>query len=585
MTTTSSTVQVRVAYRGRRREPGPLTFGQANVLSWVSQDSNEWSAVIPVIHPVDGSVSVERVAEAIGVVIGRHDSLRTNYLRQSGEAIQVVREAGELVVDVHEDPDGDAQLPAKLARQMSAKPFELTAELPVRAAIITRRGGRDEPQTTIVMVVTHMAIDVGSGVILTEELTDLVGGKSPDDLPDPGLQPLDQARVELGPGGLRRSQNSLRYWRTRLARGPLRLPVPPLAEPGESQQLRITSPAAALAVTRIVARTNVGHSSVVLAAVAAVLGRYTGERSTLLASLSANRFSSTLRGYVGALAQDALIGLDLTAPTFDALVEQARAAQLTALKHSQFDAKAVWAAMDETFDRRGVGFTRDWVFNDVAATVEPERQDTEPAPLELVDQARPATRVTRRPAESQLPVMLFFQVLRACGELELDVNANGQFFTADTAEHLLREVEHLLIDAAAGDTALARPEPPTDRNGQWWQIDGCQVQRTAVNELLGPTGRAFLDGDELVGYLAEPALTPRSAHLTSLAGLRWRPTAMTPARYVICATAPDDLDDLAAWRRQPVLAEGDGRPGLQEAFANHSSPAPETEARPDDQDQ
>jgi hypothetical protein len=583
MTATSSDSQIRVAYRGSRRGPGPLTVGQANVLSWVSQDSNEWSAVIPVIHPVDGNVPVEQVAAAIGVVIGRHDSLRTNYLRQSGEATQVVHDAGELIVEVRENVEGDAQFPAKLAWQMAAKPFELTAELPVRAAIVTQPGAQNGPQTTIVMVVTHMAIDVGSGVILTEELTDLIGGKSPADLPDPGLQPLDQAQIELSPAGLRRRQNSLRYWRTRLAQGPLRLAVPPLAEPGESQQLRITSPAAALAVTRIVARTNVGHSSVILAAVAAVLGRYTGQQSTLLASLSANRFSSTLRGYVGALAQDALIGLDLTVPSFDALVEQARSAQLTALKHSQFDAKAVWAVMDETFDRRGLGFTRDWVFNDVAATVETGRQDNEPAPLEMIDQARPETRVSRGPAESQLPVMLFFQVLRACGELHLDVNANGQFFTANTVEQLLREIEQLLIDAAAGDTPLAQPEPPATRTGQWWQIAGSHIQQTAVNELLGSAGRAFLDGDELVGYLARPDLTPRSAHLASLAGLRWRPTAMTPTRYIICATAPEDLDDLAAWRRQPVLAEGDGRPGLHEAFASHSITMPATEAHQDDQ--
>jgi hypothetical protein len=108
------------------------------------------------------------------------------------------------------------------------------------------------------------------------------------------------------------------------------------------------------------------------------------------------------------------------------------------------------------------------------------------------------------------------------------------------------------------------------------------VQQTAVNELLGSAGRAFLDGDELVGYLAGPDLTPRSAHLASLAGLRWRPTAMTPTRYVICATAPDDVDDLAAWRRQPVIAEGDGRPGPEESFADHSAPLPETEAHQDD---
>ena len=43
-----------------------------------------------------------------------------------------------------------------------------------------------------------------------------------------------------------------------------------------------------------------------------------------------------------------------------------------------------------------------------------------------------------------------------------------------------------------------------------------------------------------------------------------RYTAMAPARYVICAgvpASPADLADPAQWRRQPVLASGDGRSG------------------------
>lgn len=550
----TSAAQVRVEYGGDSRGPGPLTFAQANVLSWVSEDSDEWLAVIPVVHPVDGSASPERVAAAIGAIIERYDSLRTNYLRQDGQAVQMVRGGGELLVDVHENVDGDADLPFELARRMCAAPFDLANDLPVRAALVTREGA----QTAVVMAITHMAIDVGSGVILTEDLTDLVGGKTPQDLPERGLQPLDQAEVELSPAGQRRSQNSLKYWRTRLSKGPLRLPVPPLAEPEGARQLRITSPAAALALTRIVDRTAAGHTSVVLAAIAAALGRYTGEKSTVLASPSANRFSSALRGYVGALAQDALIALDLSVGTFDALTENARSAQLTALKYSQFDAKKLLPLMDEVFDRRGARFDRDWVFNDVAATVEPGRMVNKPAPLDAVEQARPLTRVTRSPAEGELPVMLFFRLMRACDEFELDVNADGRHFTADEVEQLLRDVEQVLIDAAAGDVALSWTRPAAARDGEWWTVGGCQVQRSAINELLG-TGRAFVEGDELVGYYADSSLTPREAHLAAVAGLRWRPTAVTPTRYVICAGAPEDVDDLEAWRRQPVLAEGDGR--------------------------
>jgi hypothetical protein len=543
--------QVRVEFHGGRGESGPLTVGQENVLAWVGADANKWSAVIPLFHPLDAEISVERVAAAIGVLIGRHESLRTNYPRRAGEAVQVVRETGELAADVHESTGAMAEFLQRLEQRMCAAPFDLADELPVRAAIVTRDGA----PVMVVLIITHMAVDVASVTVLSGELTDLLAGKAPEDLPAPGRQPLDQARLERAPIGRRRSESAVRYWRSRLSQGPLRLPVPAIADEAAPHLVRLTSPAAALALTRIVARTGAGHSSVVLAAVGALLGRHTGDPSTLLASVSGNRFHPALRGYVGSLAQDALIALDLTVPTFDALAAHAWSAQLTAYRHSQFDSKPLWVTMEAIFEQRGTRFERDWVFNDVGAHREPDRRNTTPVPLDLVDAARPRTRIARE-AAGTVPVLLFFRLLRACDELELEVHVDGRFFDADTVEGLLRGVERLLVDAAAGDVALA--ETHVARTGDWWRIDGCQVQRAAVDELLG-AGRAFLDDGVLVGYLATPGLTPRAAHLACMAGLASRPTAMAPGRYVICATAPQDLTDLDAWRRQPVLAEGDGR--------------------------
>jgi hypothetical protein len=34
---------------------------------------------------------------------------------------------------------------------------------------------------------------------------------------------------------------------------------------------------------------------------------------------------------------------------------------------------------------------------------------------------------------------------------------------------------------------------------------------------------------------------------------------MAPGWYVLCASAPGDPQDLDAWQRQPVLANGNGR--------------------------
>ena len=67
--------------------------------------------------------------------------------------------------------------------------------------------------------------------------------------------------------------------------------------------------------------------------------------------------------------------------------------------------------------------------------------------------------------------------------------------------------------------------------------------------------------------------TPEKAHtacLTTLAGTRTleppdgiRYTAIAPSRYVICADAPADVRDMAAWQGQTVVAEGDGRGGRE----------------------
>jgi hypothetical protein len=545
--------QVRVEFHGGRGGSGPTTVGQDNVLTWVGADDNKWSAVIPLYHPLDGEVSVERVATAIGVLIGRHESLRTNYRRGAGEAVQVVRESGGLTVDVHESTGDERPFLQRLEQSMCGTPFDLIDELPVRAAVVTRDGA----PSMAVLIITHMAVDVASVVVLGGELADLLAGKTSEDLPAPGRQPLDQAQVERTPIGRRRGESAVRYWESRLTQGPLRLPASAIAEGGEPHLVRLVSPAAALALTRIVARTGAGHSSVVLAAVGAILGQHTGDRSTLLASVSGNRFHPALRGYVGALAQDALIALDLTAPTFDALVAHAWSAQLSAYKHSQFDPKPLWAMMEATFAQRGTRFERDWVFNDIGAHSEPNRRNTAPVELDLVDEARPLTRIVRE-AASAVPVLLFFRLLRACDEFELEVHVNGRFFDPDTVEGLLLGVERLLVEAAAGDVPLA--ETQVARAGEWWRIDGCQIERAAVDELLG-SGRAFLDDGVLVGYVADPGLTPRAAHLACMAGLPSRPTAMAPGRYVVCATAPRDPADLDEWRRQPVLVEGDGRTG------------------------
>src|ERR1700720_327941 len=69
-----------VEFTGDRAGEGPLTLGQLNIHNWLSQTPDHVYAILCAELPVPGVVSVDDVAEATGVLIARHESLRTTYV-------------------------------------------------------------------------------------------------------------------------------------------------------------------------------------------------------------------------------------------------------------------------------------------------------------------------------------------------------------------------------------------------------------------------------------------------------------------------------------------------------------------------
>jgi hypothetical protein len=154
---------------------------------------------------------------------------------------------------------------------------------------------------------------------------------------------------------------------------------------------------------------------------------------------------------------------------------------------------------------------------------------------------------------------------------------DASLLPAGEIEMLLRGTESLLVAAAPGDVDLDRLAEitgvrPVERGPGWLLVDRSWVQLDAIRRLLddalpGPAA-AFAVRGTVVAYLtADGGITsPGQAHEACMKMLREpdpagrvRHTAMTPGRYVICAGPPADPDDLASWRRQPVVADGDGR--------------------------
>lgn len=569
-----------VGFAGGQRRSGPLTVGQVNIHRWIV-DERQYDHMISAPLPLLPGTTLDDIALALSTLITRHESLRTTF-DLSGALTQRVVDSGELAVDVYrEDGAGtaDEDLVEELYDRLRTARFDPATDLPLRVAVLVEG---DAPRLAAA-VYSHIAVDLASVILLDRQFLALLadGADGADHEIEPRIhQPLDQAAEEDSPTGRRRAEVVSRYWTNVLLSAPqcnFPLPSPdPADEPGGATSGWLWSRAAALALPHITARTNIGSSTAVLAALCAVLATRTEQPHYLMQILSSNRFERRLRDYVGTLAADGLMSLEVAAPGFDELVLRTGSAVLKAGRYSPIDAAEKDRVIEDVMHRRGVSYGRYCTYND-ATNAYAQRLAAPPVPGDLaaVAAAMSETRVWQRdwPSASEL---LGFRLLQKDDEFILSVVVQDQVRTAPAEiESLLRGVERLLVAAAAGDVAMDRLAEvtgvaPMPRGPQWKMIDRCWVELPEALSLLqdalhSPLARVFVGTDEsgdtiLEAYLpVDLAPTPWDAHKACLALLPGRSTAMAPHRYVICDRAPTDLDQLAGWRNQKVIASGDGR--------------------------
>ncbi len=556
------------AFRGEREAQGPLTFAQHDTMAWIDDPNDagsamlNWTFVLP--DAPETNVGVDDIAAAFSVLIARHESLRTTYVG-GAEPHQRVTAHGELAIQLYEMPaDLDRESAAGLLLEdLRAQGVDHTAGLPLRVGVACV----DAQPKAVVAIYSHMAVDFASMAIVGGQFTTLVADPASRE-PGPSThQPIDQARFESSDRSRRRSDAALAYWRSQLMRAPQATYALPPPTPDEQSTERVTcllrSPAGAEALQRIAARTRVGARTIVMAASCAVVACRADMNQLVFASLSHNRFRLNLAEYVGNLAQDSLIVLDIDADsTFDALVARAAQAVMTANAHGSYDPRALEKVYDEVGFERGTFFARDFVLNDLSVHLSPS-PDEEPVS---------ETTVVWMPA-GQIPEVLLCVTARVDGELI-------HTFTGDPARVTPRRarpypLERLLLAAADRDVPMSElPQvsgiEPVRRGPDWARIDSCWIELPAVRALVqdataAPIAEVFIEDGLLTAYISAPATTaadvstPHAAHLACMQLLPDRYNAMAPGRYVFVHGIPDDPTDARSWRTLPILAEGDGR--------------------------
>jgi condensation domain-containing protein len=553
---------VPVEFTGERGGEGPLTLGQLDVYTWTSRTPDHPYVFLYAELPVLATVSVNDVAAAAAALIARHESLRTTYL-PGEQPRQRVAAAGVQMLELcslGEGQWGPLDRPAvaeALIRWL--RESRQQGQPPVRMAVAIAPDAGDRVIACAASY-THFAMDHGSIEVLKRDFAGLLGDPSRPRPGPPGHQPLDQAELEATPAERRRADAALDHLREQLRKMPRCLyALPGARTSGESLSVELSSPAAAMAVRRVAARTRTSRSSVVLAAICAVVARRANYQELVIPLVAGNRFERHLVNYVGALSQGTIATIEVTGRSFDDLVRHTWMRVVDAGQHARYDAAKRDAIADLIGHERGMRFNVDPLFNDIV----PQAWSglTAGAGTELRWRPMPANGTPLR-----------FNLNQIDGCLRLDAWSGDTGLVPRTElESVLLAIERLLAAAAHADVPSGQlPEliglqpiagtPDRILADHCW-VDVADVQRL-VDEALAPAvARVFAPaGDRpLTAYLAatDAVRTPGQAHARCMAALARHPTAITPRHYVICHTAPSDPADPAAW--PAPLHTGTGR--------------------------
>ena len=147
----------------------PLSFAQQRLwfIDHLSGGSPEYN--MPLAMRIEGDFDVVAAEQAINRIVSRHESLRTVFVKQQDEPVQLIRDKVEFVLGYHDLSDlSAAEQQLEMTEQVRAdsiKAFDLSKDLMVRASVLNL-----SDRTSILLFnMHHIASDGWSMVLLMNE--------------------------------------------------------------------------------------------------------------------------------------------------------------------------------------------------------------------------------------------------------------------------------------------------------------------------------------------------------------------------------------------------------------------------------
>ncbi|MGW6946413.1 amino acid adenylation domain-containing protein, partial [Streptomyces xanthophaeus] len=356
----------RLAGRGRSGQPAPvggarparlpLSYAQARLWFLHRMDGPSATYNIPLALRLRGALDPAALAAAVGDVAGRHEALRTVYAEDAEGPYQRILAAADAQVPFTVERVPAAGLAGRIERE-AARPFDLTAEIPLRATLL-EAGPEDR---TLLLLMHHIAGDEWSTGPLLADLAAAyaarLAGRAPE-FPALPVQYADYALWQRALLGDPAQEDSLahrqaHHWRTALAGLPQELALPadrprPASPTHTGRTVTAELPAGLLPdLEALAASAGTTVFTVVSAAVAALLHRLGAGEDVPLGTPVAGRGEESLDPLVGFFVNTVVLRADLSgAPTFRELLGRTARAATAALDHADLPFEAVVEAVN-----------------------------------------------------------------------------------------------------------------------------------------------------------------------------------------------------------------------------------------------
>ncbi|WP_050869096.1 non-ribosomal peptide synthetase, partial [Burkholderia pseudomallei] len=507
---------------------------------------------------LDGPLNREVLQRALNRIVMRHEALRTCFVREEGEPIQVIQPHADLTVSYHDLREAESirheagnreQRAKDLSQAHASAPFDLSRDLPVRVLLLQLA---DEAHV-VQVVMHHIASDGWSVGVFLQELSALYGSfiaEQGDPLAPLPLQYADYAawqRRWLASGQLEKQGA---FWQTNLSGAPtlLELPTdrprpPKQSHAGASVEVKLGA-ALSERVKRLSQRHGVTPYMTLLSSWAAVLSRLSGQEEVVIGSPVAGRNRTEVETLIGFFVNTLALRLDLSSePTVGELLKRTKAQVLSAQAH------------------------QDLPFDQVVERVKPPRSTAHPPLFQVMfDWHNTPARALTMPGltvsvastettTSQYDLVLSMQERN--GDIVGHLNYATALFDEQTARRYARYWRRLLEGMTAGSANVSVARLPlldeAEREQvvhEWNATERAYPIRQCIHQLFEaqaartPNAIAIAIGDERVTYAALNASANRLArHLRALG-------VVADTRVAVCIErgAPMVIALLAIWK-------------------------------------